>query len=279
MNKDKLTSLCHKISKESGLTFNSVMTQYFLETVLHRLANSKYNENLIFKGGFLLSNILGLGTRSTVDIDFLLTKMELSDERIREMLSDALENDSDDKITYEIQGIQKIKGQDQYGGYRVMVICGLQNIKQIVPLDIATGDLVTPDPIDYVYSSTFGLEDITIRAYPIETIMAEKLQTIYIKGFLNSRSKDYYDLHVIYNLKRDKIRIEILMEACKKTFSQRNTEFDLNKIKIFLKDIKNDESFVKRWNGYEKKNPYDKGTKLETAIESILSVIGLMYLE
>jgi predicted nucleotidyltransferase component of viral defense system len=109
--------------------------------------------------------------------------------------------------------------------------------------------------------------------------MAEKLQTIFIKGFLNSRSKDYYDLHVIYNLKRDKIRIEILMEACKKTFSQRNTEFDLNKIKIFLEVIKNDESFVKRWKGYEKKNPYAKGTKLEAVIDSILNVIGLMYLE
>lgn len=276
MNKDKLTSLCHKISKETGLTFNSIMTQYFLEAILNRLALSKYNGNLIFKGGFILSNILGLETRSTVDIDFLITKMEMSEKQINILIEEALISNFDGNIIYNIQEIKKIKEQDQYGGFRVIIICKLENIRQVIPLDIATGDVVTPYPKTYLYNSSFGLKNIEIRAYPIETIISEKLQTIYSKGFLNSRSKDYYDLHIIYHLKRNEIDFDILKEACKKTFNYRNTDLDYNEIHKFLENIREDKYFRKRWDGYEKRNSYVRGTKFEMVINSILNLLRLI---
>jgi len=276
MNKNKLTALCHRISKESGLTFNSVMTQYFLETVLHRLANSKYKGNLIFKGGFLLSNVLGLQTRSTVDIDFLLTKIQFSEEKIRNIFSEVLTTDSENEIEFELQEIQEIIKGEQYGGYRVMIACSLQNIKQYVPLDIATGDVVTPNPIDYRYKSSFGREDIMIRAYTIETIVAEKIHTIFNKGFLNSRSKDYYDLYIINHLRKNLIDKDILLQACQNTFRYRDKEFNLEKIKRFLQEIRNDENFAKRWQGYEKKNPYAQGISFTKAVDSASMLLELM---
>jgi len=113
-----LTALCHKISKEYGLTFNSVMLYYFLESILKKIVQGKYGENLVFKGGFLLSNVVGIESRSTMDIDFLVRNMQVSEENVSEMLTESLKEKEGDEIHYEIVDISPIKEQDQYGGYR-----------------------------------------------------------------------------------------------------------------------------------------------------------------
>ena len=195
MNKDKITAMCRKVSNETGLTFNSVMTYYFLESVLRKLSISKYNDKFIFKGGYILSNIVGLDSRSTVDIDFLFKNMPLTEELLVEIFDDILEYNEKDSIQYELKGIQEIKKQDEYGGYRIQILCKLDNIRQIVPLDIATGDILTYKPVDYEYKTIFSEDNLKIKAYNLETMLAEKLETIYSKGFLNSRSKDFYDVH------------------------------------------------------------------------------------
>ncbi|MGF3227406.1 nucleotidyl transferase AbiEii/AbiGii toxin family protein [Facklamia sp. P12932] len=273
MNKAKLTAICHKISKETGLPFNSVMLYYFLESILKKLSQSKYHENFVFKGGFLLSNVVGIDSRSTVDIDFLLRNMHLSEENILKILQEALETKSSDDIFYKTHGISTIKEDDQYGGFRVSILCRMENIRQIVPLDIATGDVITPYPIDYKYISAFGQKDILIKAYPIETILAEKIQTIYSRGFLNSRSKDYYDLYIIYKLKDKEIEIDILKEACIQTFNYRKTEFDTDKIISLMEMLKTDEAFLKRWQAYSKKNLYARDIKFEDAIDNGINII------
>lgn len=200
MNKAKLTALCHKISKQTGLTFNSVMTYYFLEVILKKLSHSPYSKHYIFKGGFLLSNVIGVNARSTVDIDFLFHRITLSEETIRQQLKDIL-TDSNDEILFVIKSIATIKENDEYSGYRVSILCQLENIKQTIHLDIATGDIVTPHPITYDYKAIFDDENFPITAYTIETILAEKLQTIYSRSFLNSRSKDFYDIYILVKLK------------------------------------------------------------------------------
>ena len=273
MNKAKLTAICHNISKESGLPFNSVMLYYFLESILKKLAQSKYHEKFIFKGGFLLSNVVGIDSRSTVDIDFLLRNMHLSEENVLKTIQESLEASYSDDISYKVHGISKIKEDDQYGGFRVSILCRMENIRQIVPLDIATGDVITPHPIDYKYISAFGKEDILIKAYPIETIVAEKIQTIYSRGFLNSRSKDYYDLYIIYKLKDKEIDTKILKEACIRTFDYRKTEFDIDKIISLMRMLKTDQAFLDRWNSYSEKNLYARDIKFEDVIDNGINII------
>lgn len=273
MNKAKLTSLCHKISKEVHLSFNSVMLYYFLESILKKLADSDYNENFIFKGGFLLSNVVGIDSRSTVDIDFLIKNTPLSEENILKMLKEALKEKENDEILYEIQGISKIKEDDKYGGFSVNVLCKMENIRQVVPLDIATGDVITPHPINYSYISSFGKDDILIRAYPLETMLAEKIQTIYSRGFLNSRSKDYYDLYIIYKLKEKEIDIDTLKRACKRTFEYRKTELDADKIIAFMEELKTNETSLKRWKAYLKKNIYANDISFEEVLGNGIKII------
>ncbi len=240
MNKDKITAMCHKVSAETGLTFNSVMTYYFLESVLSKLSNSKYNNKFIFKGGYILSNIVGLDSRSTVDIDFLIKNMAFDEELLIEMFQDVLDNSKNDSIQYELKDIQEIKKEDEYNGYRVRILCKLDNIRQVVPLDIATGDILTYQPVEYEYKTIFLEDNLRIQAYNLETMLAEKLETIYSKGFLNSRSKDFYDVHLLYRLKSDEIDLEKLAVACERTFNYRETVFDLVSFKEMISMILND---------------------------------------
>lgn len=276
MNKAKLTALCHKVSRDAGISFNAVMLYYFLESMLKKLAKSRYNERFIFKGGFLLSSVVGINSRSTVDIDLLLRDMQLSEENIAQMLKESLRPEESDDILYEVQSIVPIKEDDQYGGFRVSILCKMENIKQIVALDIATGDIITPYPIDYRYVSSFGEGEIIIKAYPIETMLAEKIQTIYARGFLNSRSKDYYDLYIINKLKYKDVNAEILMKACRKTFRYRKTEFDIDNIIDLLENLKTNETFLKRWQAYSRKNLYAKDLTFGEVLDNGIEIVEKM---
>jgi len=278
MNKAGLTALCHTISKDTGLTFNSVMLYYFLENILRKLVQGKYEENLVFKGGFLLSNVVGIEARSTMDIDFLLRDTQISKETVLEMLTESLKGNEGDEIQYEIMNISPIMEQDQYGGYRASILCRFENIRQVIPLDIATGDVITPHPIQYSFSRVFGDDEIPIKAYPIETMLAEKLQTIYARGFLNSRNKDYYDLHILYKLKSKEIDIPTLARACERTFHYRKTEFDPVKILELLERLKRDDSFLKSWEAYSKKNSYVRGISFEAVIIDAMKLINKMMI-
>ena len=278
MNKAKLTALCHKIAKQTGLTFNSIMTYYFLEIILKKLSKSSYANHYIFKGGFLLSNVIGVESRSTVDIDFLFHKQSLSEENVRKQLDNIL-TESKEAIQFSIQSITTIKESDDYGGYRATILCQLENIKQIIHLDIATGDIVTPQPITYDYKSIFDDEKFPIIAYTIETILAEKLQTIYSRSFLNSRSKDFYDIYILSKLKKEDIDFVQLKLACERTFSYRDTELDFNNIIELLKTFKNDPTQQQQWQNYSKKYHYTKDISFLEILNEILDlVINLDFL-
>jgi hypothetical protein len=273
MNKAKLTALCHKIAKQTGLTFNSIMTYYFLEVILKKLSKSSYANHYIFKGGFLLSNVIGVESRSTVDIDFLFHKQSLSEENVQQQLDDILTESKDD-IQFLIQSITTIKESDDYGGYRATILCQLENIKQIIHLDIATGDVVTPQPITYDYKAIFDDENFPIIAYTIETILAEKLQTIYSRSFLNSRSKDFYDIYILSKLKKDDIDFVQLKLACERTFSYRDTELNFNNIIQLLKIFKNDPTQHQQWKNYSKKYHYTKDISFLEILDEIIRLVS-----
>ena len=275
MNKAKLTALCHKKSAKTGLTFNSVMTYYFLEVILKRLSQSHYSNHYVFKGGFLLSNIIGIDSRSTVDIDFQFHKMELSEEKVQKQLTEVFAN-SKDNISFSIQSITAIKESDDYGGYRATILCELENIKQIVHLDIATGDVVTPQPINYYYKAIFTDETFPIIAYNVESILAEKLQTIYSRNFLNSRSKDFYDIFILLKLKKNDIDFSQLVIACQRTFLYRETELDFNKIIKLLESFKTDDVQKQQWQNYSKKYSYTKGITFSSVLDEIINLLNVL---
>ena len=272
MNKDKLRAICQKLSKETGLSFNAVQTHYFLESILEKIASSDESENFIFKGGFLLANVIGIRQRNTVDIDFLIRRFSLTEENIKQRFEKILQSGNDNGITYEIQKIEEIRKEDEYGGFRIIVLCRLENIRQIIPLDIATGDPITPSEISYEYKSIFSDRFFEICAYNIETMLAEKIQTVYKRGAFNSRSKDFYDIYILYHLKKAEIDFEHLKQACNNTFKHRGTNFNIDSILNVLVDLKAEKDLKTRWSSYQKRFSYAGEINFDAVIDIMIEL-------
>jgi len=273
MNKDKLRAICQKLSKETGLSFNAIQTHYFLESILEKIASSDENENFIFKGGFLLANVIGVKQRNTVDIDFLIRRFSLTEENIKQRFEKILQSGKDKRITYEIQKIEEIRKENEYGGFRITVLCRLENIRQIIPLDIATGDPITPSEMSYEYKSIFNDKIFEIYAYNIEKMLAEKIQTVYKRGVFNGRSKDFYDIYILYHLKKEEIDFERLGKACQNTFEHRSTSFNIDSILDVLSTLKAEKDLKIRWNSYQKRFNYAGEISFDDVVDTTIELV------
>ena len=273
MNKYKLRSICKKISDETGLSYNVIQTHYFLETILEKISKSDENQNFIFKGGFLLASFIGIKQRSTVDIDFLIRKFTLTKENISQKLEKILKHEVYEDINYEIKKIEEIRKDDEYGGFRSAIECKLDNIRQIILLDIATGDPITPKEIVYKYKSTFEDKIYEIYTYNIETILAEKIQTIYQRGVFNTRSKDFYDVYILFHLKKKEIDYEKLSIACRNTFNHRSNKFNVVDILTLLDTLKGEKDMLKYWDNYQDRFRYAKNISFHEVIDTIAELM------
>lgn len=272
INKNSLQARIKNLSSQKGVPSNVILQDYFFDAFLKRLAKSQYVENFVFKGGFLLSATLGIDFRSTMDMDFLLTKLAMSKENIEKIFKEIAEIDVDDNITFEFVDINDIRQEDKYGGFNVSLQGRLENVKVVVSIDIATGDPITPSSVSYSYRCLFDNEILTFAAYNFETIIAEKLQTILNRGVTNSRSKDFYDLYIIYKLRWNDINISTLKEAFNNTCRYRNTIFSSEHATEIKNQIENDLSMQKRWESFSKKNEFASDISFSDTI-SVLNII------
>ena len=272
MNKNKLRALCLKVSQKSGLSYNSIQTYYFLERILKQIADSDFSSDFIFKGGFLLSNIIGLEERTTRDIDFSIKNFSLEEDILKEKFEKILKKSDD--ISFELIDLKSIKEDDIYGGYRVEIMCKLENIKEKIHIDIATGDPITPKEVNYSYKSIFTGENFNLKAYNIETILAEKMETIYSRGVFNSRSKDFFDVYIIYLLKKEEINFDNLKNACINTFSYRGNDFDVDKILNTIDLIESNENILNRWKNYIKNQLNYSNINFEEVILNIRELVN-----
>ena len=256
MNKNKLTSKIHKISREKDVAFNILLQLYFFESFLERLAQSDYQKKFILKGGFLLSSILGIHQRSTLDMDFILQDIIFTSDSVEKAVADIIDIKCSDGITYKLIKISDIMKESKYEGYQISLVGILENIRIPFSIDIAFGDPITPKNIEYNYQSIVIDKNISIQAYNIETVLAEKLQTIIDKQIGNSRMKDFFDIYILNKLRSKQINLNTLNDAINNTFQYRNTIFNKQEIKDLLEGMKHDQEFLKRWTNYVKKNQY-----------------------
>lgn len=272
INKNSLQARIKNLSSQKGVPSNVILQDYFFDAFLKRLAKSPYVENFVFKGGFLLSTTLGIDFRSTMDMDFLLTKLAMNKENIKKIFKEIAEIDVDDNITFDFVDINDIRQEDEYGGFNVSLLGRLENVKVVVSIDIATGDPITPSSVSYNYRCLFDNEILIFAAYNFETIIAEKLQTILNRGVTNSRSKDFYDLYIIYKLRWNDINVSTLKEAFNNTCRYRNTIFSSGHATEIKNQIENDLSMQKRWESFSKKNEFASDISFSDTI-SVLNII------
>lgn len=267
--KDKLKN----IAKAKNINFNVVLKFYVFDRFIVRLSKSKYRDNFIVKGGFLLSTMFGIENRSTMDIDYSITKTKFNKRNILEMIKSIVDIDLNDGINFSIKGIELIREEDKYGGYRVNLLFKFENIKESFKVDIATGDPITPEAIKFHYKSILADEEMKVWAYNLETVLAEKLETILSKGELSSRMKDYYDIYLIYNKNWTEINKEELSFAISRTFENRKFQKDVTEAFNVIKD-----SLIikRRWDAYAQKYDYANNIEYDEIIESIEEIISII---
>ena len=267
--KDKLK----KISKEKNVDFNSVMRFYMYDRFVERLSKSKYKDNFILKGGFYLSRLFGIDNRSTMDIDTAIRKANFTEENIIKMITEIININVNDNVKFKIEKIELIRDEDEYGGLRVTINFTLENIKDKFHIDIATGDPIHPGPDDFNYESLIGNEVYKVWSYNLETVLAEKIETILSKLETSSRMKDYYDIYLIHKFKFNKINKAKFRGAVKKTFEKRSFNADLITNLNIVKD-----SIVLRgkWTSYARKNDYAKDLEFSETIKCLQDFIEIL---
>lgn len=268
-NAESLKAKIREIALKKHLNSMEVLQMYFFERFLDRLSKSKYKFNFVIKGGFLISSIIGVDNRTTMDMDTTVKGVALKEEVIKNILEEILNINVDDNISFAISNIKHIREDDEYENFRIYLIACFDKIKNPMKIDITTGDIITPREITYNYHSIFEEKYIKIQAYPIETILAEKYETIIKRNIATTRMRDFYDIFSLYNLRKEEIDFKTLKSAIIRTANKRNSLDIMNSSIEIIKDMQKDNYLVKLWNTYLQENEYIEKIKFEKTLEVI----------
>lgn len=276
MNSDKLNNIIKKKSKGNNNLAHHLHQMFFFEHVLMRIEKSKYKDNIILKGGVLLSSIIGEDLRTTKDIDATLKSLPLNIESVKNIFEEILCIDIDDNVNFEIVNIKDIRLEDDYGGFRINVKGTYDKIRTNFFIEITTGDIITPREIKYKYNSIFEDKKINIMAYTIETIIAEKFESIISKNITTTRAKDFYDLYMLKNKQKKDINNKNLVKAITNTFNKRNTKFNIVNFKEIVEILENSNALKRVFTDYQSKLEYTKGVTFEDTINSLREIINIL---
>lgn len=276
MNKDSVTEKLRKRAKELRLNYNLVLNQFFFDEFLKLLSISKYQNNFMLKGGMLLTYTLGIQNRATQDIDFLVKGLTIDAVQIKDILSTIISGADTSGVWFEVlNDVDNIRLEDKYGGVRYHIIGHLSNIRVPFAIDIATGDPIYPDAKIELYTTILN-EDILLRLYPLESVLAEKLQTVLARAENNSRSKDFYDIYTIMKNNEKQVDMKALKVSVDLTFAYRKTHILKNAALDIVYQINNNDEIKSRWNRYQKKTPYAKDISFENVIDEIKRLIEMV---
>lgn len=253
------TAVKAKIKNKSG--GNSDKSQimlriYLMERLLERVSLSKYRDNFVLKGGLLVSSLVGVDMRSTMDVDTTVKSLPLNKESAQRILEEIMAIDIEDGVTFRITKVQDIMEGREYEGVRFMIECTMDKLKQTIKIDISTGDEITPRAIAYKLPLIIEDRSIDLWAYNLETLLAEKLETIMVRAEANTRMRDFYDIHVL--LKQEVVTVDrtILKNAFYATCKRRESIEQIAMIDDVINKIADDGVMRQQWNNYRKTNYY-----------------------
>ena len=279
MNSDKLKNIISKKAHGNSDISQKFYQLFYFERILERISISNYRGQIILKGGLLLTSIIGDDERTTKDMDATLKGIPLTKNDVEKVFNEILHIDIDDGASFQIVSIKDIRLEDEYGGFRLNILSKLGNNKTYITVELTTGDVITPREMKYNYKCIFEDKTIPIMSYTLETVLAEKFQTIVTRGLLNTRLKDFYDVYILINAKIDDLNRSNLIKAIKNTFKWRETNFDLEQFNEVINDLSDDNNMNNLWNEYASKNSYTKNVKFEDTINSLKEIIEILESE
>lgn len=264
------------IEKKHNLSHYEALQRFMFERILERISLSNYQDNFILKGGLLLSAMFGVDNRTTKDMDTSITGINLDKVKLLPILNEILSIDLNDNVSFEIIDILDIRDSDYYGGNKYQIIGKFNNLKVNLEIDISTGDSITPGKLRYNYPLLFSKKTVIIYSYNLETILAEKIETILRRSSYNSRMKDYYDVYFILANLSFEINKKVLKLAINNTLKSRSSTEYLNDYKKIIYSISISKRMEEYWNRFNNRNQYVKNISLNeilTLIEKLLDEI------
>ena len=263
----QLKDLIRNLSKEVGIEAHVLIRKYMMERFLERVSLSKYNGSFILKGGMLVAAFVGVEARATMDIDTTIKGIPVTIVDMERTITEISNIDLDDNVKFRIKKVSEIMDEAEYSGIRFSMDAVLDGAVIPLKIDISTGDVITPREIAYSYKLMFEDRTIPIMTYPIETVLAEKLETVISRSITNTRMRDFYDIHIL--LKSQNINADILALALERTAKKRGNFNLLENAESVLKIVKSDEDMKRLWNIYQKKFKYAGEYTWDEVIHSV----------
>lgn len=278
-NATQLKAKIKNFAKEKNMDSRTVLQEYVLERFIDRISKSKYKNDFILKGGVLISSMVGVDLRSTLDIDTTIKGFEFTLDKLNEVLNEIIETDIGDMFNFKILMNKKIMEETEYHGYRVTLEANFDTIFQKFKIDISTGDIITPNEVKYNIKQMLSDDKIEILAYNIETILSEKIHSIIQKGEDNTRARDYYDIYILEKTKKEEINNNILKEAIINKFEERKNSNLVSNIYLKVLDLEKNIKLKELWNEYRSKFTYAKDIEFEDTIKSLKNIVSVFNIQ
>lgn len=273
---EQLKGQIRSFAGKRNLQSQEVLQMFLLERVLDRLSKSKYKDNFILKGGLLISSMIGIAERTTMDMDTTVTGINMEETEIEKIIREILLIDVGDRIEFTFEKLEHIREEGDYNNFRVYFVAHYGKIANKMKIDITTGDEITPGAIRYSYKTILDDDEIGVMAYNTETIIAEKYETIIRRNIGTSRARDFYDLHVFYNLYKDSINLEILKLAVTRTAKKRESLDTMSEWEEIIEDMKVDTALKELWKNYCENNTYASEVSFKNVMETTLHIAEML---
>jgi predicted nucleotidyltransferase component of viral defense system len=264
------------VARQNKADARTLMRIYMMERFLERLSESRYRDNFIIKGGILVTAMVGVAHRSTMDIDTSIKNINLSADDVLRVVNEIKDIDISDGVVFEVKEVSDIMDDMEYPGIRISLNAVMEKLITPLKIDISTGDTITPGEIEFNYELLLQGRSIRLWSYNLETVLAEKLQTVLARGILNTRMRDFYDIWMLLSVYEDSIDAEILKQAFAATCSKRETEHLKERSEKILLAIGKDIQLRNLWKSYQKKYAYAENTTYEDVIESTGKLISII---
>ncbi len=276
---EKIKLKARELEEKYNLNYYESLQRFMFERILERISVSKYQDNFILKGGLLLTAMFGIENRTTKDMDTTINGIEISKDKMVSVLNEILSIDLNDRVKFDIVNITDIREEEEYGGNKYYITGRVNSTKVNLEIDISTGDKVTPKELKFKYPLLFEDRSILINSYNIETILAEKVETVLRRGKYNSRMKDFYDVYFFLTKLRNEININVIKDAINNTFTKRDSFEYLNDYREIIKSIMDSDRIKTNWKSYSKKNSYANNLKVDQIMLLLNDFIKELNLE
>lgn len=269
----QLKALIRNLSKDKGVNSQILLRNYMLERLLERISVSKYRHEFILKGGMLIAAMVGIDTRSTMDMDATIKGQTVNKDNIEAILNEIVSIDIGDNIAMRLKSIEEIRDEAEYPGLRASIEVSFDGIENTLKLDMTTGDKIVPKEICYRFKLMFEERYLDVMAYNIETVLAEKIETILTRATANTRMRDFYDVYIMLTIYQELVDFELFQKALYEVAEKRGSLEMLFDKENIIADIKISQKLRKLWGAYQIKYQYAKEVEWTNIIKALEQVL------